>query len=261
MTSPLPVGRPSAGDVDHLKAAASRLPRGAATSQLFARGDRFAQRLVGLTGHLDEGAQERVAARQLEQHLILGIAGGTAGDDDGIVRREDERAHRPAGTGHVFDDALARRLTSLDRDGHPVRVATRRRLDEGARERAQEGLVETEHRGRLLVGRAGADLERRPERGAAAEIVDRGKVEVDGVDRQRRRHGAAAQKGEARLRAREQEHRARLEVAVGKCIRRMRHGLWLLARRTRHRQRCPPPSCPPSPPCSAKPWSPWSQPP
>ena len=80
---------------------------GAAAGDLLALRERIAQRLIGLAGHLDEGAQERIGARQLEQRLLL-AAFGAAGDRDRRVSAASA-AVRPsgdAGAGDVFDDAL-----------------------------------------------------------------------------------------------------------------------------------------------------------
>src|SRR6266851_1906319 len=56
------------------------------------------------------------------------------------------------------------------------------------------------------------------------KVIDRGEVEIDRVDRQRRRHGAAAQEGETSRLALERERGARFEITIGNRIGRIRHG-------------------------------------
>src|SRR5207237_3334261 len=112
---------------------------------------------------------------------------------------------------------------------HPVSSARLPRRDESAGERPQKAFVEAEDGGRPVVIDRGAHLQRRPQRGAAAEIVGRGKIEVDRINRHRRRYRARRKKGKTSRFPLKRNVGRRLQIAVADrgCL---SHGRSLFAR-------------------------------
>src|SRR6185437_9028338 len=107
------------------------------------------------------------------------------------------------------------------RNGHAIGHAARGALDQCAGERRQKHFVEAQDSRRLLVRSGRADLERRPQRGAAAEIVDRGEIKIQRVDRLWWRYCATAEEGKTRRLAFEAQRRRRFEVAIRQGVRRV----------------------------------------
>ena len=93
--------------------------------------------------HLGEGAQEAVAAGQLEQGFLAALGARHRDQHDLILRRDQQLLQRHAGAGHVLDDAAARPVLIRGPYQHAEGGAGARGLDERAREGAEEALVET----------------------------------------------------------------------------------------------------------------------
>jgi len=145
------------------------------------------KRLVGGVGHLCEGAQETVGARQLEQRF-LAVLRCRRGDQHDIVEGlKHQLLQRLARPRHIFDDAAAIAVRQFVEDRHAVGGAGCRGLDEGAGEGPQKRLVEAKDRDRAVVIDRGAHLQRRPQRGAALKVIGRSKIKIDRVNRHRRR--------------------------------------------------------------------------